>query len=575
MIRLFKYLKPYRNQVIGVLILIFLNAMGELLLPNLMSNIVNNGIIKGDTSHILRIGGYMLMVAGLATISMIFSANLSSKAAMGFGKDLREIVFTNVENFSLNEFDKVGTASLITRTTNDIAQVQQVAMMSLRMMVRAPMMLIGGLIMAFSTNRELSKIFLYSAPILIGVITIVGKKGFPLFKIIQERTDKLNLVLREKLTGIRVIRAFDRVNYEKKRFNKANKELTETNLKVARLMGITMPLMNIILNFTTIAVIWFGSKSIDMGSMEIGDLMAFIQYVMLIMFSLIMVSMMFIMIPRAAVSANRINEILDMTSEIKDKDITIKGGKNLGTLEFKDVSFSYSEAENPALCNISFKATKGETVAIIGGTGSGKTTLINLIPRFYDTNSGKVLVDGVDIRDMKQKDLRSKIGFVPQQSVLFTGSIKDNIKYGKENATDEEVFHAAEIAQATNFITSMTEGFDSYIAQGGTNISGGQKQRLSIARALVRKPEIYIFDDSFSALDFKTDAKLRQALKSETTNSIVLIVAQRVSTVMDADRIIVLDEGRIVGIGNHGELLKSSDVYREIVESQLSEEEIA
>ena len=575
MIRLFKYLKPYRNQVIGVLILIFLNAMGELLLPNLMSNIVNNGIIKGDTSHILRIGGYMLMVAGLATISMIFSANLSSKAAMGFGKDLREIVFTNVENFSLNEFDKVGTASLITRTTNDIAQVQQVAMMSLRMMVRAPMMLIGGLIMAFSTNRELSKIFLYSAPILIGVITIVGKKGFPLFKIIQERTDKLNLVLREKLTGIRVIRAFDRVNYEKKRFNKANKELTETNLKVARLMGITMPLMNIILNFTTIAVIWFGSKSIDMGSMEIGDLMAFIQYVMLIMFSLIMVSMMFIMIPRAAVSANRINEILDMTSEIKDKDITITGEKNLGTLEFKDVSFSYSEAENPALCNISFKATKGETVAIIGGTGSGKTTLINLIPRFYDTNSGKVLVDGVDIRDMKQKDLRSKIGFVPQQSVLFTGSIKDNIKYGKENATDEEVFHAAEIAQATNFITSMTEGFDSYIAQGGTNISGGQKQRLSIARALVRKPEIYIFDDSFSALDFKTDAKLRQALKSETTNSIVLIVAQRVSTVMDADRIIVLDEGRIVGIGNHGELLKSSDVYREIVESQLSEEEIA
>lgn len=575
MLNLFKKFKPYWKQIIGVLVFTFLNAMSQLYLPKLMANIVDNGIVLGDTSYILSTGVYMILVALLSTSSMIVSAYFSSKAAMGFGRDVREDVFTKVEGFSLDEFDKVGTASLITRTTNDIEQVQRVGIMSLRMMVRAPMMLIGGIIMALSTNRYLARIFLVSAPVLIGIILIIGKKGFPLFQLIQERTDNLNLVLREKLTGIRVIRAFNRVEYEGERFDEANKDLKNINLLVNRLMSAMNPLMSLIMNFTIIGVIWFGSKAIDMGNMQIGDLMAFIQYVSSIMFSLIMLSMMFIMIPRAAVSANRINEVLDMESEIKDKDSTIKPKENIGTLEFKDVSFAYHGAENPVLCNISFKAKKGETLAIIGGTGSGKSTLINLIPRFYDIDRGQILVDGVDIRDMKQEVLRSKIGFIPQQSTLFTGSIKDNIKYGKEDARDEEITDSIEIAQASDFVNNMEEGFDSYISQGGTNLSGGQKQRLSIARALVRQPEIYIFDDSFSALDFKTDANLRKALKPKTKNAITLIVAQRVTTVMDADQIIVLDEGRISSIGKHEELLKTSDVYKEIVKSQLSEEEIA
>lgn len=575
MLTLLKKFKPYWKQITGVLVFTFLNALSQLYLPKLMANIVDGGIIQGDTSYILSTGVYMILVALLSTISMIISAYLSSRSAMGFGRDIRETVFTKVEGFSLNEFDKVGTASLITRTTNDIAQVQQVGMMSLRLMVRAPMMLIGGIIMALSTNKSLARIFLVSGPVLLIVIFIIARKGFPFFKIIQEKTDGLNLVLREKLTGIRVIRAFDRVDYERERFDHANKDLTDTNLKVTRLMSAMNPLLSIVMNFTIVGVIWFGSKAIDMGNMQIGDLMAFIQYVTSIMFSLVMLSMMFIMIPRAAVSANRINEVLDMESEIKDKDSTIKPKENIGTLEFKDVSFAYHGAENPALCNISFKAEQGETIAIIGGTGSGKSTLINLIPRFYDINKGQILIDGIDIRDMEQEILRSKIGFVPQQAVLFTGSIKENVRYGKEDATDEEVSYALNISQATDFVSNMDEGFDSYIAQGGTNVSGGQKQRLSIARALVREPEIYIFDDSFSALDFKTDANLRKALKPKTANSITLIVAQRVTTVMDADKIIVLDEGRIAGMGKHTELLKTSDVYKEIVKSQLSEEEIA
>jgi ATP-binding cassette subfamily B protein len=575
MIKLFKHLKPYKKYIVGVLILTFFNALSELYLPNLMSDIVNNGIVKGDTNYILKIGGIMLMVAAFSAISIVFASLLSSKTAMGFGKDLRQKVFSHVEDFSLNEFDKIGTSSLITRTTNDITQVQQVVVMMLRMMVRAPMMCIGGIIMAVSKNRSLSMIIVFVMPILVLAISIVAKKGFPLFKLIQEKIDRVNQVLREELTGIRVIRAFDRVDHEKKRFNQSNKDLTDTTIKVGRIMAILMPLMNIVLNFTTIAVVWYGSKQIDMGTMQVGDLMAFIQYVMQIMFSLIMVSMMFIMIPRASASAIRVNEVLETVPEIKDKEKTKEANEKRGFIEFKDVTFSYPGAEKPALSNISFSAGPGETTAIIGGTGSGKTSLISLIPRFYDIDSGNILVNGIDIREISQKTLREKVGFVPQKAVLFTGTIAENIRYGKEDATDEEVKHAAEVAQATGFISSMKDGFDSYIAQGGTNVSGGQKQRLSIARALVRKPEIYIFDDSFSALDFKTDAKLREALKDETINSTVIIVAQRVSTVMDADRIIVLDEGRIVGIGRHKDLLNTCEVYSEIVSSQLSEEEIA
>jgi len=445
----------------------------------------------------------------------------------------------------------------------------------MRMMISAPMMCIGGIIMAVSKDRKLSIIIVVVIPVLIGIITIIARKGLPLFKSMQIKLDKLNLVLREGLTGIRVIRAFNRNDHERERFNEANHDLTSTAIKVNKLMSILMPLMMLVMNFTTIAIIWFGAKRIDAGNMQVGDLMAFIQYVMQIMFSLIMVSMMFIMIPRASVSASRINEVLDIVPVINDPKDIKKAVSKKGYVEFKNVSFNYPGSESSVIRDISFSAAPGETTAIIGGTGSGKSTIVSLIPRFYDINSGSILINGVDLRDMSQGELRSKIGFVPQKAVLFTGTISDNIRYGKEDATEDEIKKAANIAQATDFISNMEEGFNSVIAQGGTNVSGGQKQRLSIARALVRRPEIYIFDDSFSALDFKTDAKLRAVLKDETKESTVIIVAQRVSTVIDADRIIVLDEGNIVGMGTHKELLTSCDVYHEIVSSQLSEEEIA
>ncbi len=574
MIKLFKFLKPYAASIAVILILVFFQSLSELYLPTLMSNIVDTGIVNGDTNYILKIGGFMLLVAAGGTICTILASFLSSKVATGFSKDLRKNVFSRVESYSLQEFDKIGASSLITRTTNDITQIQQVLVMMLRMMISAPMMCIGGIIMAVSKDAKLSLVIIVVMPILAMAIGIIGKKGMPLFKMMQLKIDKLNLVLRENLTGIRVIRAFNRIDHEKKRFDKANLDLTNTAIKVNKIMAALMPIMMVVLNFTTIAVVWFGGIRIDNGSMQVGDLMAFIQYVMQIMFSLIMVSMMFILIPRASASAVRINEVLDTVSEINDGDNT-KSSNKKGYIEFKDVTFNYPGAEKPALSNISFSAKPGETTAIIGGTGSGKSTLISLIPRFYDISGGSILVNGIDIREMTQEDLRLKVGFVPQKAVLFSGTIADNIRYGKENASYEEVKHAAEIAQASDFISNMQDGFESVISQGGTNVSGGQKQRLSIARALVRRPEIYVFDDSFSALDFKTDAKLRAALKKETGKSTVIIVAQRVSTVMDADRIIVLDDGQIAGIGNHKELLNNCDVYREIVSSQLSEEELA
>ncbi|MBU3228295.1 ABC transporter ATP-binding protein [Clostridium algidicarnis] len=575
MIKLFKNLKPFKVPIILVLVLVFFQSLSELYLPTLMSDIVNNGIVNGDTDYILKIGAFMLLVALGGTICTITASFLSSKVATGFGRDLRKGLFTKVEGFSIEEFDKLGTSSLITRTTNDITQVQQVLVIIMRMMISAPMMCIGGIIMAVSKDRKLSIIIVVVIPILIAGITIIARKGLPLFKSMQIKLDKLNLVLREGLTGIRVIRAFNRNDHERERFNEANYDLTSTAIKVNKLMAILMPLMMLVMNFTTIAIIWFGAKRIDAGNMQVGDLMAFIQYVMQIMFSLIMVSMMFIMIPRASVSASRINEVLDIVPVINDPKDIKKAVSKKGYIEFKNVSFNYPGSESSVIRDISFSASPGETTAIIGGTGSGKSTIISLIPRFYDINSGSILINGVDLRDMSQEELRSKIGFVPQKAVLFTGTISDNIRYGKEDATEDEIKKAANIAQATDFISNMEEGFNSVIAQGGTNVSGGQKQRLSIARALVRRPEIYIFDDSFSALDFKTDAKLRAVLKDETKESTVIIVAQRVSTVIDADRIIVLDEGNIVGMGTHKELLNSCDVYHEIVSSQLSEEEIA
>lgn len=577
MIRLFKLIKPYALSVAAVFILVFFQAFSEVYLPNLMSDIVDIGIVNGDTAYILTMGGRMLIVAAIGTVCAVLASFLSSRTAVGFGKILRKRVFSQVESFSLQEFDKFGTASLITRTTNDITQMQQVTMTMLRMMLRAPMMCIGGIIMAVSKDAKLSLVIIIVMPILAALIYIVGRIGLPLFKAIQEKLDRLNLVLREVLTGIRVVRAFNRVDYEKERFNEANLGLTDTTIKANKLVAALMPTMMLVLNFTIIIIIWFGGLRIDSGYMQVGDLMAFIQYVMLIMFSLIMLSMLFVMIPRAAVSAGRINEVLDTSCQIKDvEQINIAiNAKDKGCVEFKDVTFSYPGAEKPVLSGISFCAKPGEITAIIGGIGSGKSTLINLIPRFFDIDSGSISIDNVDIREMLQEELRSKIGYVSQRAVLFSGSIAENIRYGREDASDEEVLRAIKTSMAAEFVLSMPEGLDSVIAQGGTNLSGGQKQRLAIARALVRRPLIYVFDDCFSALDFITDARLRAALRKETADSTVIIVAQRVSTVMGADQIIVLDDGRVAGAGSHKELLDTCSVYREIVASQLSLEELA
>ncbi|MFU0824616.1 ABC transporter ATP-binding protein [Clostridium sp.] len=575
MIRLFRFLKPYKDKIAIAVVLLFLQVMAELYLPTLMSDIVNKGIVNGDTKYIMKIGGFMLLVAAGNSIATILANFFSSKFATAFGRDLRRMVFTKGEGFSLHEFDKIGTPSMITRTTNDITQIQQFVVIMMKFMVTAPIMAVGGFAMALSKDKKLTLVLAVSIPLLIIIIFSVARKAIPLFKAMQNKVDKINLVLRENLTGIRVIRAFNRIDDEKERFKKASYDFTVTAIKVNKMISIIMPMMMLIMNFTSVAIVWFGGIRIDNGNMQVGDMMAFIQYIMQIMFSFLMLAMMFVMIPRAEASADRINEVLDMEPEITDPENPKNECVKTGYVEFKDVTFNYPGSQEPAIKNISFSVKPGETTAIIGGTGSGKSTLINLIPRFYDVTSGAVLVDGIDVRDMSQKELRKKIGFVPQKAVLFTGTIAENIRYGKEDATEIEIRHAADVAQAAEFISNMKEGYDTLIAQGGNNVSGGQKQRLSIARALIGRPEIYIFDDSFSALDFKTDAKLRAALKEETKNSTVIIVAQRVSTVMDADRIIVLDEGQIVGIGTHKELLKSSEVYREIVSSQLSEEELA
>lgn len=574
MIKLLKNLSVYKWIVLSVLGFVFIQSMADLYLPTLMADIIDKGVVIGDTSYIWKIGGLMLLVAAFGAIASIAASYYSSKAAIGLGRDIRRKVFKHVEQFSLQEFDEFGTASLITRTTNDITQVQQVVIMMLRMVVSAPIMFVGGIIMAVSKDAKLSLVIVLTMPMLVASVLLILYKGVPLFKTVQKRLDRLNLVLRENLTGIRVIRAFNHEKQEKVRLQKANKDLTDVSIKVNKVMAFLMPVMMLVMNITVVLIIWFGGIRIDGGSMLIGDLMAFIQYVMQIMFALVMASMMFIMVPRAAVSANRINEVLSK-KPIYLTEGTKSADKERGTLEFDHVSFSYPGAEESALSNITFQARSGEITAIIGGTGAGKSTLVNLIPRFYDVTSGTIRVNGVDIREASQDEVRSKIGFVPQKALLFSGTIKENIRYGKQDATQEEIEHAARIAQAEDFISKMDDEYDAVITQGGSNVSGGQKQRLSIARALVRKPDIYVFDDSFSALDFKTDAKLREALKDETTNSTVVIVAQRVSTVADADQIIVLDKGEIVGIGTHQDLLEKNNVYREIVESQLSEEEIA
>ena len=574
MLKLLKNLKKYKWVVVIIFLLVFIQALCDVYLPNLMSNIVDIGIINNDKAYILKIGFIMLGVSLIGVIATILASYFGAKVAMGFGRDIREKVFEQVETFSLKEVNDLGVSSLITRTTNDVTQIQQVLIIMLRMMLYAPMVAIGATIMAIRKDSKLSLIILVSIPILILSIYLIASKAIPLFKKMQKNVDKLNRVLRENLTGIRVIHVFNKYELEKQKFEKSSFQLSDIAIKANRTITLLMPIMMLLVNLSIIAVVWFGGIRIDRGNMQVGDLIAFIQYLTQIMFALMMLSMMFVMVPRASASADRINEILGKKSEIYSKEKAIKETEKTGYLEFKNVSFYYDENSEKVLDNINFKSGPGETTAIIGGTGSGKSTLVKLIPRLFEVNEGEVLVDGINVKDMDLKVLRDKIGYVPQKSVLFTGSIKENIVYGDDDASNDDIKSAIDISQSKEFINEKKDRENSYIAQGGNNVSGGQKQRLAIARAIVKKPEIYIFDDSFSALDFKTDKKLREALKEETKKSTVIIVAQRVSTVINADRIIVLDEGKVIKIGTHKELLETCDIYKEIVYSQLSKEEI-
>ncbi|MGL5756872.1 MAG: ABC transporter ATP-binding protein [Paraclostridium sp.] len=574
MLKLLKNLKKYNVTVVIIVLLVFIQALSDVYLPSLMSDIVDIGIVNNDTTYIFETGIKMLAITLIGVISTIGASYFGAKVAMGFGRDIRNNVFEKVESLSLKEVNELGVSSLITRTTNDVTQIQQVLIIMLRMMLYAPMVAIGATIMAVRKDGKLSLIILVSIPILIFSIYLISRKAIPLFKKMQKNVDKLNRVLRENLIGIRVIRVFNKYEFEKNRFKTASFELSDVAIKANRTITLLMPIMMLLVNLSIIAVVWFGGIRINSGSMQVGDLIAFIQYLTQIMFALMMLSMMFVMIPRASASAERINDVLNTTSYINNKEGAIKETKLKGYLEFKNISFSYDENSEKVLDNISFKSGPGETTAIIGGTGSGKSTLVKLIPRLFEATQGEILVDEVNIKDIEVNLLRNKIGYVPQKATLFTGTIRENISYGKINAHDEDVENAIEISQSSDFINKKNDKWDSYIAQGGNNVSGGQKQRLSIARAVIKKPEIYIFDDSFSALDFKTDKALREALQEETKNSTVIIVAQRVSTVINADRIIVLDEGKIVQIGTHNELLKTCEVYKEIVYSQLSKEEI-
>lgn len=568
------YVLMYKWMILLIFLFIFVQALSQLYLPTLMGDIVDNGVVVGDIPYIWKIGFWMLLVAAIGVVMSVYVSKYAAKVAMGVGRDIRHDIFTHVSDFTLEEFDQVGTASLITRTTNDVTQLQQALTMVLRMFLMAPFMLIGGLIMALSKDVKLSLVIFIAIPFIVVTIYFIMKKGYPLFQGVQKKLDQLNLVFRENLTGIRVIRSFAKEPEERQRLKTANEDLTSVSIKVNRLMAFTMPLMMLLMNMTTVFIIWFGGLRIDVGSMEIGDLMAFIQYVMLIMFALMMASMMFVIIPRASVSADRIQEVLELeTKDIAQGDTSISGKQS--ALQFSDVTFYYPKADEPALSNISFTAEPGKVTAIIGGTGSGKTTLLQLIPRFYEITSGKIMLNNLDITAAPVEEVRAKIGLVPQQALLFSGTIAENIRFGNRSATDEEIRRAAEIAQASEFIEKLPEKYETQIEQGGTNLSGGQKQRLSIARALVRRPEIYLFDDSFSALDYQTDKKLRQALQEETADATMVVVAQRVSTIMDADQILVLDRGRIVGKGTHDELLASNEVYQEIVTSQFEEGEIA
>ncbi|MEZ5288972.1 MAG: ABC transporter ATP-binding protein [Vicinamibacterales bacterium] len=564
-----------RGLVALVCVLAFLQSLANLLLPRLMADVVDHGIVRGDTRRILELGGLMLLVAVGGTVCAVAGSFFSARVATGFGRSVRDALFRRVAHLSVHQFAHFSTASLITRTTNDTTQVQSMLIMLLGMVISAPMMAIGGIALSVSQDAELARVLIAVVPVLAVIFFAIMRKAVPLFQQMQVKIDRLNLILDEGLTGVRVVRAFDRGAHESRRFDAANEDLTDTAVTVNRLVALLMPSMFLMMNVTSVSILWFGALRIDAGAMNVGAMMAQLQYAIQILFAVFMVTAMFVSLPRAAASAARINEVLDVVPEVADAAGARASGRSTGLVEFQDVSFQYPGAEEPALAGVSFTAHPGETTAIIGGTGSGKSTLAGLIPRFYDVNQGRVLVDGVDVREIRQEDLRHQVGFVPQKAVLFSGTIASNIRFGYEAATDEEVRHAAAVAQAAEFIEPMPDGYDSRVSQGGTNLSGGQKQRLSIARALVRRPAIYVFDDSFSALDFGTDARLRAALRQDTAGATVFIVSQRVGTIMGADRIVVLDEGRVAGIGTHAELLAACEVYREIVESQTALEDIA
>jgi len=577
MLKLVRFLAPHRGPLAVVLVLALAQSLSNLLLPRLTSEIVDRGIVLGDQRHIFEIGGLMLLISLLATAGAVAGSYVSAKVATAFGRDLRGAIFARTARLSVHQFARFGAASLITRTTNDTTQVQQMIIMMLTMVIAAPMMAAGGVILALSQDAQLAWVLLAVMPIMAVVFAVIMRRAVPLSTAMQTKIERLNLVLGEGLSGVRVIRAFDRGTRQRERFDEANLDLTNTAIAVNRLLAVLMPALILMLNFTSVAIIWVGSHRVDAGVMQVGAMFSSLQYAMQILFSVFMVTAMFVMLPRASASAARIHEVLDLEPELVDVEANLAEVRlpERGHVEFRNVSFQYPGAEEPALTGVSFTAHPGEVTAIVGGTGSGKSTLAGLIPRFYDANEGQVLLDGVDVRSMPQAVLRARIGFVPQTAVLFTGTVAANIRYGRQDASDEDVRHAAAVAQALDFVEAMPEQFASPVSQGGTNLSGGQKQRLAIARAVVRRPDVYVFDDSFSALDYTTDAKLRAALRGETARATVFVVAQRISTVINADRIVVLDDGRVVGIGTHSELLKTNEVYHEIVASQVSLDEVA
>jgi ATP-binding cassette subfamily B protein len=575
MTRLVKYLKPYATYIAAALTLLFIQAQCDLALPDYMSNIINDGIMLGNVGEIIKYGTYMVAVALCSAAAAITSGLLASRIAAGFCRDLRLAIYQKVQTYSNAEFDRFATSSLITRTTNDITQLQMLIIMGIRMGVYAPLLGIGGVFHAYATCKSLTWIIILSVTVLICIIILVFIFAVPKFRIVQTLVDKLNLVVRENLDGMLVVRAFNTQSFEEKRFDKTNEELTKTNLIINLITSSMMPTMMLILNLSMVAVFWFGGLQVSSFNLDIGGIMAFMQYIVQILMAFLLLTVMFILVPRASVSGQRIAEVIESESSVQNRKITKKLGSVKGIVSFKDVSFSYSGAEENVLHNISFTAMPGQTTAFIGATGSGKSTIINLIPRFYDVTDGSITIDDEDIRDLELHNLRSYLGVVPQKANLFSGTIRSNILYGEVDASDDVLQKSTELAQASEFVLSKPEGYETPISQSGTNVSGGQKQRLAIARALSKRAPINIFDDCFSALDFKTDAALRKALKREMGKSTILIVAQRISTIMYADQIIVLEHGRIVGKGTHHQLMASCSVYQEIATSQLSKEELA